>query len=138
MDFLLHGSHLFKAFVGEKSCPSSIGYGIIVSKRRPEYCLRTTCRSPRIKELKLLQLMKEKEKEKESLERKIQGEDQLKFKNRRRRIFQRSSASIVIHLVTILLSVLRRKGRQINMHQQSMLMSIHHRRRQRNLSLMRF
>jgi hypothetical protein len=37
----------------------------------------------------------------------------------------------------MLLSVLRRKGSESSMHQQLMLMRIHHKRRQRNLSLMR-
>ena len=103
--------------MGERSFPSLIDYGLIVSKRRPEYFPRASCKDPKMKELKLVQLMQEKEKVKEILERKIQVEDQLQFKNRRRRIFQRSSATIFTHLVTMLLSVLRRKGRESNMHQ---------------------
>jgi hypothetical protein len=59
--------------VDERSFPSLIGYGLIVSKRRPKHCPKTACRNPRMKELKLLQLMQEKEKEKGILERKIQG-----------------------------------------------------------------
>jgi hypothetical protein len=51
-------------FVDERSCPSLISYGLIVSKRRPNYCPRISCRDHGMKELKLLQLMQEKEKEK--------------------------------------------------------------------------
>jgi hypothetical protein len=54
MDFLPHGSHLFKVFVDERSCPSLIDYGLIVSKKRHAYCPRTYCINPGMKELKNL------------------------------------------------------------------------------------
>ena len=67
MDFLLHESHLFRVFVEDKSYRSLIEYGMIVFKRSPKYCLRIVCKDPRMKKIKLLQRMQEKEKEEETL-----------------------------------------------------------------------
>lgn len=74
------------------------------------------------------------------LDKKIIVEDPLKFKIGRRRICQRSGASIVMPLDTIPSSIFKRKGSKNRMHQQPMLMmmmTINLKRIQRNLSFMR-
>jgi len=68
MNFPPHGSHLFREFVHKKKHPSLISYGLVVSKRKPDYHPAIACSICGMKKLMLSQLTQGKEKEEESLE----------------------------------------------------------------------